>query len=420
MMQYGPINILPPDVDLIQNRVVGFLTDAITLDREFSNHLSANLGIFRKGVGYPGPQGGGSRPNTLQVQQDIVTTTQVSEGQMILHFMDLDQLYEQMYLRASDPNTPDEDAKHFQKRCHDQGVPTIALRNLDYVRAARTAGYGSPQMRAVRSQRMLPYLGMLPESGRYNWVRDEVIGIAGPENLNRYFPEQKFPTHDQWEANVENGLMHNGQHVMIADGQNHAVHVDVHLTSMEQMIQMANSLYDNSPAGSGIAAMVKLQQYGQMEMPHINAHMQLLANDRVHAQQFKALQTRLGSLVNVFRQVDAIVQQGQEHMQRVGQQQQTAQTEDQIKMSQAQNEMQIERAMAASKIRNQELKTASQIQTAQAKANQKIIPMRQQMMQQVAQQNAALSPVQPVSPQQAMGAGMGGETQDLSEQLPMD
>lgn len=416
LMQYGPINILPPDVDLIQNRVVGFLTDAITLDREFSNHLSANLGIFRKGTGYGNQTG--SRPNTLQVQQDIVTTTQVTEGQMILHFMDLDQLYRQMFLRATDPNTPDEDAKEFQKRCRDKGVPMIALRNIDYVRAARTAGYGSPQMRAVRSQRMMPLLGMLPEQGKYNWVRDEVISIAGPENLDRYFPQQAFPTHDQWEANIENGIMHAGQHVMIADGQNHAIHADVHLTSVADMINMANSLYENSPASSGIAAMIKLQQYGQIETPHINAHLQLLAQDRVHANDFKALQTRLGSMVNVFRQVDAIVQQGQEHMTKMQGMQQTAQNEDQIKMQQAQNEMQIERAMAASKIRNQNLKTMSQIQTAQAKAESKVMPMRQQMNQEISQQNQALSPVQPAGAY-GMG-GSNGSTPDFESELPED
>src|SRR5258707_15102348 len=178
-MQYGPINMLPPDVDLVQNRVVGFLTDAITLDRELSNHLQANLGTVRRpGVGYQGQ----ARPSATQVQQDIITTTQISEGQMILHFMDLDMLYEQMYKRASDPNTPDKEAKAFQKACMDHEVPMIALRNYEWVRATRTAGYGSPQMRQLRSQQMLPYIGMLPESGRYNWIRDEVIAIAGPEN----------------------------------------------------------------------------------------------------------------------------------------------------------------------------------------------------------------------------------------------
>jgi len=417
LMQYGPVNILPPDVQLVQNRVVGFLSDAITLDRELSSHLSANLGTFRKGVGYGAQQ---SRPTATQVQQDIITTTQISEGQMILHFLDLDHLYEQMYRRASDPNTWDKEAKRFQKCCLNRGVPMIAMRNYDFVRATRTAGYGSPQMRQMRSQQMLPYLGMLPETGKYNWIRDEVISIAGPENLDRYFPQQAFPTHDQWEANVENGLMHAGQHVMIADGQQHAVHVDVHLTSIEQMIQAANALYQQAPATSGIAAMMKLQQYVQTEVPHIQAHMNLLANDKIHAPQYDALRTRLGSLQNVFRQVDAIVEQGQEHMAAMQQAQQTAQTEDQIKMQQAQSEMQIDRAMAASKIQNQNLKTLSQIQTSQAKAAAHFQNPRQAMQQSVAAQNAALSPVQPPPTIPGAGSANGSSPMAGAEEMPYD
>jgi hypothetical protein len=418
LMQLGPVNILPPDVDLIQNRIVGFLTDAITLDRELSNHLSANLGTFRKGVGYGGV-GMTQRPNVMQVQQDIISTTQLTEGQIILHFMDLDQLYQQMYRRASDPNTPDTEAKLFQKACRDRQVPTIALRNTEYVRATRTAGYGSPQMRALRSQQMQPYIGMLPEQGKYNWIRDEVIAIAGPENLDRYFPVQAFPTHDQWEANMEDGVMHAGQHVMIADGQNHAVHLDVHLDSVEQMVQMANSLYQTSPAQSGIAAMIKLQQYTQIIVPHIQAHLDLLAQDPVHATEYKDLQARFGNLQNVFRQVDAIVQQGQEHMTAIAQQTQSAQTQDQIKMQQANTEMQIERAMAASKIQNQSLKTVSQIQTSQAKAQAKVVPPRQQLQGQINAANQFLSPEQ--------GPGAGGPNgattpagEEMEGQLPLD
>jgi hypothetical protein len=268
----------------------------------------------------------------------------------------------------------------------------------------------------MRAQQMMPYIGMLPESGRYNWIRDEVIAIAGPENLERYFPEQAFPTHDQWEANVENGLMHAGQHVMIADGQRHATHVDVHLTSVEQMITMANQLYETAPAQSGIAAMVKVQQYGQIEVPHINAHLQLLAQDKMHADQFQALRTRLGSLTNVFRQIDAIVQQGQEHMQKMAGMQQTAQTEQQIKMAESQNEMQIARAEAAAKIRNQSLKTASQIQTSQAKAAAHFTNPRQAMQQEVVRQNQALSPVQPPPGP----FGQNGQAAQAEEELPYD
>jgi hypothetical protein len=422
LMQLGPINVLPPDVDLIQNRVVGFLTDAITLDRELSNHLSANLGTVRRGVGYGGP-GQSQRPNILQVQQDIISNSQITEGQIILHFLDLDQLYEQMYRRASDPNTPDQEAKEFQKACRDKEVPMVAMRNYEYVRATRTGGYGSPQVRQLRSQQMMPYLGFLPEQGRYNWVRDEVIAIAGPENVERYFPEQRFPSEPQWEANLENGVMHAGQSVMVADGQNHAVHLDVHLTSIEDMVQMANNLYQNVPAQSGVAAMIKTQQYTQIITPHIQTHLQMLSTDPIHSKEFTMLQTRFGDLTNVFRQIDAIVQQGQEHMNKVQGAQQSAQTEDQIKMQQATNEMQIERALAASKIRNQQLKTMSQIQTAQAKA-QKPVPARTQMMQQTIGAQNLLSPEQgPATPAEGGGimpalmAPAGGEEES---ELPME
>lgn len=418
LMQLGPINVLPPDVDLVQNRVVGFLTDAITLDRELSNHLSANLGTFRRGVGYGGV-GQTQRPNIMQVQQDIISTTQISEGQIILHFLDLDQLYDQMYKRASDPNTADEEAKAFQKACRDENVPLIALRNYEYCRATRTGGYGSPQVRTMRSQQMMPYLGFLPEQGRYNWVRDEVIAIAGPENVERYFPEQKFPMHDQWEANVENGIMHAGQGVMVADGQKHAVHLDVHLTAIEDMVQMANQLYATVPVGSGVAAMIKTQQFGQLITPHIQTHLQMLSTDPIHAREFKALQTRFGDLTNVFRQIDAIVQQGQEHMSRIGGMQQSAQTEDQIKMQQATNEMQIERALAASKIRNQQLKTMSQIQTAQAKA-QKPIPPRQAMTAEAVQAQNLLSPEQGPATGEGMAMPTLATPAGGEEELPME
>jgi hypothetical protein len=392
LLQMGPINILPPDVDLVQNRVVGFLTDAMTVDREFTQHLNSNLGtVHRRGLGYQGQ----TRPTATQVQQDIITTTQLTEGQMVLHFLDLDLLYTQMYSRASDPNTPDYQAKKFQKACLDRKVPMIALRNVSFIRACRIAGYGSPQMRQVRAQQMMPYIGMLPESGRYNWIRDEVISIAGPDNVDRYFPEQKFPSHDQWEANVENNCMHAGGHVMIYDGQKHATHADVHITGMEQMIQMGDQIYTSQALQDGISALVKVQLFVKICVPHTQAHLQLLANDRLHAQEFKALQSRLGGLHNNMAQIDAIVQQGQEHMAAVQQAQQSAQTKDQVKIAEAQSQISIDRALAASKIKNQELKTHAQIETAQLKAQAHVQNTRQMMSAEVGQGNLLTSPVQP-------------------------
>jgi hypothetical protein len=394
LMQMGPVNILPPDVQLVQNRVVGFLTDAMQVDRDFTMHLNANLGTFqRRDVGYGTGVGAATRPTAMQVQQDVISTTQLTEGQMVLHFLDLDGHYRQMYLRASDPNTPDKEARAFQKRCADRGVPTIALRHTKYVRATRTAGYGSPQMRQVQASAMMPYIGMLPESGRYNWVRDQVISIAGPENVERYMPAQNFPTHDQWEANMENGVMHAGQHIMIADGQKHAVHADVHLTACEQMLKMADGIYESAPLQTALGALIKTQQFVNICLPHTLVHIQLLANDPLHRQEMGALQTRLNAIKNNMQQINAVVEQAQEHMAATAQQQQSAQTQDQIKMAQAQNEIAIDRAMAAAKIKNQQMKTMSQVQTSQQKAAAKVQSERQRMQSEVAQAPLLTSPL---------------------------
>jgi hypothetical protein len=215
---------------------------------------------------------------------------------------------------------------------------------------------------------------------------------------------------------MENGVMHAGQHVMIADGQQHAVHAGVHIESMELLIQMANQLYQASPAPSGIAAMIKTQQYLQICVPHTQAHLQLLAEDKVHQNEFQALRTRMGSMQNYVKQIDAIVQQGQEQQAGLANAQQGAQTKEQIKLQQAQAEIGIERAMAASKISNQQAKTMSQIQMAQAKAARPVNP-RQALMQEVAQSNALTSPVQPAPG--GMSGGMGGPEAGY-EQLPLE
>jgi Trk K+ transport system NAD-binding subunit len=137
----------------------------------------------------------------------------------------------------------------------------------------------------------------------------------------------------------------------------------------------------------------------------------------VHQNEFQALRTRMGSMQNAVKQIDAIVQQGQEHQAALANAQQSAQTTEQIKVQQAQAEIQIERAMAASKIHNQQLKTMSQIQTAQQKAARPVNP-RQALMQEVAQSNALTSPIQP-APGAAAG-GLNGSGGAGYEQLPLE
>jgi hypothetical protein len=370
----------------------------MTVDRDFTSHLNANLGTFRRpGIGYGNQQ---TRPTATQVQGDIVTQSQLSQGQIILHFLDLDLLYQQMYWRASDPNTPDKEALKFQKSCVDRGVPPLAMRKIKFIRASRVAGYGSPQMRQVNAMQMQPFIGMLPEIGRQNWVRDQVISIAGPENIERYFPMQPTETDPAYMANLENGVMAAGQHVMIPSslsGTDHSIHIDTHLTQMEQLLQQADAVLQSqqAPASSSLGVLSNVQQFVMICLPHAEGHMQILSFDPIHRNELDGYQTRVNAISQNMAQLSAMLEQGQEAMAATQGAQQTAQTKDQIRLAEAQSQIQIDRALAASKIQNQRIKAMSQIQTAQQKAASKPMLERQKLAQQVAEAGQLASPIQP-------------------------
>jgi ABC-type molybdenum transport system ATPase subunit/photorepair protein PhrA len=154
-----------------------------------------------------------------------------------------------------------------------------------------------------------------------------------------------------------------------------------------------------------------LQRYVEICMPHTQAHIDLMGQDRMHQNELEALQKRLGGVKNNMQQIDAIVEQGQQHIGSVQSAQQTAQTKDQIKLQQAQSEIAIDRAMAAAKIKNQNIKAMSTISTNQQKASAKIATERQKLQQQVGAANIATSPIQPAAP------GMG-EPELGAEEVP--
>jgi hypothetical protein len=138
---------------------------------------------------------------------------------------------------------------------------------------------------------------------------------------------------------------------------------------------------------------MKVQQFVAICMPHTEAHLQMMGMDQFHKKELDAFRARIGAIKNNMQQINAVVQQGQEHFTALQQAQQSAQTKDQIKMAEAQSQIAIDRAMAASKIRNQQLKTMSQVQTAQQKTAAHVQSQGAMMRSQVAQSNEAVSPL---------------------------
>jgi hypothetical protein len=81
---------------------------------------------------------------------------------------------------------------------------------------------------------------------------------------------------DGWEANVEEGVFLNGQHVLIGKEQDHLVHADVHITSLERRISLTKAIRQDLPPTRYEVVLEKLKGYAAISLPHSQAHLDAL------------------------------------------------------------------------------------------------------------------------------------------------
>src|SRR4029077_5650975 len=186
---WGSVVRLPANTEFQSVVTQGGTQGVMDVDRMLTNHLANNIGMFNQRT-LSREDGKGEQPTATQVNQQVAKESTLSEGQITLFYQYLDTLYTEMFRRAADPSTSDAEAKRFQKELFDQGVPKDALQNMEYVRANRQSGYGSPQMALLKQQQMMAIVPMLPEQGKQNWLEDAVTTIEGPEKTDRYAPRQ--------------------------------------------------------------------------------------------------------------------------------------------------------------------------------------------------------------------------------------
>jgi len=355
---WGSVVRLPTGAEFKPTTVQGGTESVLEVDRMLTNHLANNIGMFNQRT-LSREDGKGEMPTATQVNQQVAKESTLSEGQITLFYQYLDTLYSEMFRRAADPSSSDEEAKRFQKELRDDGVPKQALSDMEYVRANRQSGYGSPQMALLKQQQMMAIVPMLPEQGKSNWLEDAVTTIEGPEKTNRYAPRQYIPDQDDSIAALENGLIQEGRSPVIATGQDDVVHLTSHLRDAGDTLSPIQQAIDGGQQLDP-AQLQDAYEYSQVMIPHVEAHIARLQNDpmrkdqgRLFQDQFRQLTAFDGKLrAELF---DAIRQQ-QVQMQQ--QQQATALSAlDSAKVQSVQTQTALATQKTQSQIQNQALKT---------------------------------------------------------------
>lgn len=359
---WGSVVRVPAGGEIKPITVQGGTQGVMEVDRMLTNHLANNIGMFNQRT-LSREDGKGEVPTATQINQQVAKESTLSQGQITLFYQYLDALYAEMFRRAADSSTSDEEAKRFQDEVIEAGVPRGALKEMEYVRANRTSGYGSPQMGLLKQQQMMQILPMLPEQGKQNWLEDAVTLIEGPEKTKRYAPKTYIANEDDSIAALENGLIADGRAPVIASGQDDVVHLTSHFQDATDTLEPVSEAIQQDQKDP--AQLQEAFKYVSTGAPHWEAHLTRLQNDPARQKEAKLFQEQFLHLVGFSGKLRAALKEAMREQQIAQEQQQQATALDavtQAKVRAIDAGTAMDAAKTQSQIQNQTAKTVAGIQ----------------------------------------------------------
>lgn len=293
----GTIMTVPTGSEFKQIFLQGGIEEVATMDRILGNDLDNNLG-----VGAPRSisreDGRGEVPTARQVDYVATSEASISEGEITVYYEQLDSLYQMMFDRAADPSTSDEEAKRFQRECEESGVPKEALADMEYVRANRQNGYGSPEMGLMKFNQSKDIVPMLPEDGKAAWLEDIITSIHGPEKTKRYAPRLHPPTNDDWQAAVENEMFRSGVVPPNVSGQNDVIHLHSHIADAKEFLAPFQEAVENPTGGADPQSLTTALTYVQAAGTNIQDHITRLQQDPTRRKEATLFNDEFQNLVS--------------------------------------------------------------------------------------------------------------------------
>lgn len=201
--------------------------------------------------------------------------------------------FTEMMRRLCKKGSGDPDARKFQKRCRELGVPDEAIFDLE-----RTVKTGASPMMADPAQRrqvmddMMATIYPLPQANR-RWILEQrVANLLGADGVrNALLPDgAESDPGARRQAMMENSSLAQGLPLPVAPEDAHPEHLDEHLKPMEAMVQATQQGQTIGPDHM-VAA--------QLTIPHMADHLQYLSTDETKKSEFQQLKARYTTVQNV-------------------------------------------------------------------------------------------------------------------------
>lgn len=363
LVHMGDYAVMPAGFDWQQTGVSGLMNDGLAMREELTGIVQSNLSNYRQGASV---QKSGNPVTKFEKQLNAAQQSALSMPQYNRYYAQCDQLTQEIWRRLTNPNSTDDRAIQFQKRCKEQGVPIEALCRVEYVGATRVVGQGSAFMRKQAIDALFPIAGALPENGRANLISDKIACEAGQPAVARYFPQKQqkqMATDQQVEALHWVGDMKQGIPFVVTSTQNAVTYGATFLNAASQSLQSLKQGAD--PHG----VLAFLEQVG----PAIAACLQRFGQDPTRKQIHDEMSKQWQQLAKITDQLKAKMQQQAQQQQAQSAKTSQAMNDQQLAQAKAQNEIAIRTAKAksalqisADKHRQQMLKGVQTMQLADA------------------------------------------------------
>lgn len=284
----GGVTVVGPGRKVVQTRIAEALNGAITIKRDLQGTLQSNTGGYRQRV-----SGEQDEPTLGQAQLNAQQQALLSKGSVNRYYNSLDRSHRERLRRLLDPRLNGkkpgaEEAEYFRECCEKRGIPKeyISFDYVQRVKAVRSLGYGSPQIRDIATKELVSMIPMMDEVSRNNALRARAAAIpgVGQAMVDLYFPsikKKKLPDDHVWEARIENNHLRemNGE-VVVTPNQNHPTHFNEHFTdSVHHLKQL------QAGQAKPHEVLIHLEEAG----PHMKNHLDRMAGDPTRNDEHKKM-----------------------------------------------------------------------------------------------------------------------------------
>lgn len=290
ILYYGGCAFIPPTVKPITSSLPNVSSNVLPVVNDLSMTMQNNTGSYRSRSVTPDGQG----RTKFEVQAQLQSESVMSAAAVNLFYLPWERLLREMFRRvqnkdltAADPGG--REVYDFYIRCEKRGVPREAIFAVDQVRATRAIGYGSPGMRLVALDEFMQYSGGFDPLGQNNLLRDRVALRVGWSQVDRYVPKVdqggRAPV-DVEIAELQNALMSMGNPATVLPNDQHILHVQGHLPSLE------SDLYTLESGGLS----PELLTAAKVKAEHIGKHMEMVRPDAIQKKLVSELQRQFNNL----------------------------------------------------------------------------------------------------------------------------